>query len=265
MKNVLLLVHDDSGQEARLQAALDLTRLLGGHLNCVDVTPPPVMADSSWGAPGAILYDETDHELDNLAHIKVRLASEDVAWSCEAVRGDFVSCLGPAAHIADVAVLNCGPSRFPSPDMRTIIGELLASTPTLVLAVPEDCGMLNLGGPALVAWDGSKTVMRTIKQAAPLLALSESVIVFQAGTLSEGAISAYDAARYLARHGIGVVVETSENCTDPASQITQAAARYGTPYCVMGGFGHSQLKEAIFGGVTRKMLGTSGLALLLGH
>lgn len=41
MKNILLLVHDDDGQEVRLQAALDLVRALDGHLTCVDVTPRP--------------------------------------------------------------------------------------------------------------------------------------------------------------------------------------------------------------------------------
>lgn len=44
MKTLLLLVHDDAGQEARLQAALDLTRALDGHLTCVDIAPIPVFA-----------------------------------------------------------------------------------------------------------------------------------------------------------------------------------------------------------------------------
>lgn len=43
MKTVLLLGHNDAGQEARLQAALDLTRALSGHLICVDI---PIA--SSW-------------------------------------------------------------------------------------------------------------------------------------------------------------------------------------------------------------------------
>lgn len=40
MKNVLVLLHDDAGQEARLQVALDLTRALSGHLKCLDVVVP---------------------------------------------------------------------------------------------------------------------------------------------------------------------------------------------------------------------------------
>ena len=37
MKNVLVLIHDDAGQEARLQAALDVVRNLDGHLACLEV------------------------------------------------------------------------------------------------------------------------------------------------------------------------------------------------------------------------------------
>lgn len=42
MKTIFLLVHDDEGQEARLLAALDLTRDVSGHPACLDVTVPPV-------------------------------------------------------------------------------------------------------------------------------------------------------------------------------------------------------------------------------
>jgi hypothetical protein len=38
MKSIRLLVHDDEGQEARFQTALDLTRALAGHLTCIDVS-----------------------------------------------------------------------------------------------------------------------------------------------------------------------------------------------------------------------------------
>ena len=42
MKNILLLVHDDAGQEARFQAALDIGRAVEGHLSCLDVTVIPM-------------------------------------------------------------------------------------------------------------------------------------------------------------------------------------------------------------------------------
>jgi nucleotide-binding universal stress UspA family protein len=33
----------------------------------------------------------------------------------------------------------------------------------------------------------------------------------------------------------------------------------------MGAYGHSRIREALFGGVTRRMLTTSALPLILGH
>ncbi len=265
MKNVLLLVHDDPGQEARLQVALDLTRALSGHLHCLDVTPPPVMADPAWGSAGTILYDETEREQQNLERLNARLANEDVAWTSETLRGDFAGCLASTALTADLTVLNRGIGRFPSPDMRMIIGEMVGKTQTLVMAVPEDCRALILNGTVIVAWDGSETAMRTVQRAAPLLMLARSVTVFQAGALPENTISARDAATYLARHGIDVLVEMSDDSKGPAAQISDAARRYEASYCVMGAYGHSRLKETIFGGVTHEILRTSGLPLLLGH
>ncbi len=64
MKNILLLIHDDAGQEARLQAALDITRALGGHLKCVDVTPLTVIPDDAFGSDGSAVLLEHEHPHD---------------------------------------------------------------------------------------------------------------------------------------------------------------------------------------------------------
>lgn len=266
MKNVLLLVHDDPGQEARLQAALDLTRAVSGHLHCVDVTPLPLMGDTLWGmAQGPILYDETEREQANVTRLKARLAEEDVAWSCEELTGDYVGCLSNSLRTSDVVVLNRGVGKFPSPDMRLIIGALVDQSQALVLAVANDCRSLDVGGPALIAWDGSETAMRAVQRAVPLLALASPVKVFQAGALSQDAIPASDLATYLARHRIKPEIEVSEDHEEPAAQISRAAAGQGAAYCVLGAYGHSRLRESLFGGVTQELLGSDGVPLLLGH
>ena len=54
MKNVFVLVHDDAGQEARLQAALDLVRTFGGHLSCIDVVQVPVLVGDIYGMNGQV-------------------------------------------------------------------------------------------------------------------------------------------------------------------------------------------------------------------
>jgi hypothetical protein len=51
MKNVLLLVHDDAGQEARLQAALGIVRAVEGHLTCLDVIIYPMISADYEASP----------------------------------------------------------------------------------------------------------------------------------------------------------------------------------------------------------------------
>jgi hypothetical protein len=81
MKTVLLRVHDDAGQKARLQAALDLTRALNGHLTGVEVTPlPNVFGDFDGVAQAMTLEEERKLEMANRIELEMRLAHEEVAW-----------------------------------------------------------------------------------------------------------------------------------------------------------------------------------------
>ena len=65
MKSVLLLVHQDSGQEARVQAALDLTSALSGHLACLDVTPLPSLFDTGMALGPPVVIDQAEQEAAN--------------------------------------------------------------------------------------------------------------------------------------------------------------------------------------------------------
>ena len=93
MKNILVLVHKDAGQEARLQAALDLTRALDGHLICLDVVEVPTVAgdfEESY-AQSLMIADEQEREEKNRERIEARLANEAFLWYVDRV-------LGPDAH-----------------------------------------------------------------------------------------------------------------------------------------------------------------------
>jgi nucleotide-binding universal stress UspA family protein len=197
--------------------------------------------------------------------VQARLDGEDVAWSWEALRGEFVSCLTAAMGAADLIVLNRALDDLPNPDMRNLAANLLVRNAALVVAVPADAQGFDVAAPVLIAWDGSQTAMRTVQRAVPLLALAGSVTILQVGTLAAGAIPVEEVASYLARHDIKPEIEIVAWPAAPAAEIGRAAERIGAGYCVMGAFGHSRLREALFGGVTREMLGAGGVPLVLGH
>lgn len=265
MKNILLLVHDDAGQEARLQAALDLTRALDGHMSCLDVAAmPAIVGDYYSGAADAILLaDERDRESANKKALTARLAHEDVRWDWADVTGAIGESVVAAATMADIIVLNRQLDAFPYPDMRDITGQVLMRTRKPVVAVPDTLDRLKLDR-ALIAWDGQASAAATMRACVPLLTLARDVEIFTTRDGGDGA-APDEAAEYLSRHGVHATVRIADDAAQPADRlIAEEARHWRADYIVMGAYSHGRLMES-FGGVTRRMLSNSKLPLVLGH
>ena len=139
MKTILLLAHDDEGQEARLQAALDVVRAVGGHLTCLDVVVPPVALaydDYSGVAVAELMDRERQRETANRARLEARLAQEDVPWSwCEAA-GFREQEIEAAAGLADLVVLSSRLGERSPSELRQLAGHVVEKSGRPVLAVP---------------------------------------------------------------------------------------------------------------------------------
>jgi nucleotide-binding universal stress UspA family protein len=266
MKNILLLVHDDEGQEARFQTALDLTRALNGHLNCLNVTPYPLFASDIYSGFGetALFADEREGEAKTKAVLTDRLTRANVSWSWNDATGDIAGCILDAAALADLIVLNRTLDEYLLPDMRAIASRILMHARTVVVAVPESLEQFNAGGRALVAWDGQSSAAATMRACVPLLRLASAVHIFMARDGAEK-IEPTEAAQYLSRHGIHASVKIIDNGLHVADQlIAHECKLWNADYVVMGAYGHGRLMET-FGGVTKRMLTKSKLPLVLGH
>lgn len=265
MNNILLLIHDDSGQEARLQAALDVTRAVQGHLACLDVSVvvPMVGADVGVSGGGVLIELERENEADNRSRTYPRLEKEDVSWSWADTTGYLEPALEEAAGLADLIVVNRQLDSFPLPDMRTLAAGLVAKSGKPILAVPETATGFNASGNALVAWDGSREASVALCAAVPLLQLAGSVTIVEVedGSVKTGA---EEAAAYLSRHGIHSTIVRAATEGDDAGTVLLAKANGGRfDYLVMGGFSRSRFVEALFGGVTRRLLSESPIPLFL--
>jgi nucleotide-binding universal stress UspA family protein len=256
MKNILVLAHDDPGQEARLQAALDVARAVGGHLTCIDVTPIPVMmGDFESATVGAmVMADARVVEADNRQRTEARLANDDVPWTWIDATGDISGSIERASSLADLIVVNNRLDSGIGPDMREVAGRTAVRTDRPVLAVPQDRTGLNLRGSVLVAWDGSHAADAALRAAVPLLKFAQKVTLFEIDDGSLGAL-AEEAAAYLSRHGIHPVVKREKARLMRASSIILseiAVGRYS--YVVIGSYGRGRMTESLFGGVTRALL-----------
>lgn len=267
MKNVLLLIHDDVGQEARLQAALDVVRALEGHLTCVDVSVPPELVVDGFGSVDGyamLLDEEHKREAINGARLERRLSVEGVPWSWVDATGQIARCLTETANLADLIVVNLALESFPLPDMRAIAGDLIVRARKPILAVPERCHRLNFNS-AVIAWDGSSHAAAALRAAIPLLQRTREVTLIEIDDHSVMS-PAEEAASYLSRHDIHAIICRIATGGQPAGDVLLSeVVRRAPGYVVMGGFGHLRFAEALFGGVTRAMLGKSPVPVVFAH
>ncbi|EJL33013.1 universal stress family protein [Caulobacter sp. AP07] len=265
MKSVLLLIHADVGQEARLRTALDLVRALQGHLVCLEVVAFPTRARDVTGmAADLILTKECHAAADNRRLLEVRLAREDIVWTWIDTAGAVADCLLREAGLADLIVVNCKRDHWLSTDPRAAAATLALKARCPVVATPDHVRGLDPTGPVVVGWDGSAPIMATLRAAAPLLKLSRQVRLV---TVGEGqGVGPEAAALYLERHGVAVQVTCCAALgQDPDAVLLRICAEDKAVYCLIGAYGHGRLSEDLFGGVTRRMLDAAVLPLVLGH
>lgn len=267
MKTVLLLVHDDPGQEARLQVALDVTRALEGHLKCLDVSIMPVLVGDFYSGAGEamLLADERAQEGENRTRLEARLAKEGVPWDWTDAVGALAPTLEKTSPLADLIIVNRQLDHFPLPDMRAVAGDIVIRSGKPIFAVPEASRGLNVNGRAVVCWNGSACATAAMRAAVPLLKLAEKVILLEVREDGEPS-TVEDAAEYLSRHDVHGEVHRRHPVTRaPDALILEEIGDAKADYIVMGGFGHLRLREALFGGVTRTMLTRSPVPILMAH
>ena len=75
----------------------------------------------------------------------------------------------------------------------------------------------------------------------------------------------FDIARHLARHGVDAQVKRLPATDEAAATLLSYAADSDTDLMVMGGYGHSRLREFVLGGTTRNILSSMTVPVLMSH
>ena len=118
-------------------------------------------------------------------------------------------------------------------------------------------------------WDGSRAAARAVNDALPLLQKARAVELFIVANEKTGngrEIRGVAIGSHLARHGIKVEVVTLPAADiDVANVILSRVADCSASMIVMGGYGHSRLREFILGGATRGVLATMTVPVFISH
>ena len=154
------------------------------------------------------------------------------------------------------------------PHLDEIAGQLLEESGRPVLVVPAiQRGSASFSRIA-VAWDGSVAAARAFGDAMPILERADRVEVITVTNPSTPRAVQQGGERLAARlqaGGINAAFKRLPSEEDPANALLSYIADMGADMLVAGGYGHSRLREALFGGVTRTLLSSQTLPLFMSH
>ncbi|MEP7350784.1 MAG: universal stress protein [Sphingorhabdus sp.] len=270
MKSILLHAQNDSGFEARLQSALDITRATQGHLTCLNVTPASsyLAAEPSGGMfiMADIVKALQEQERKTCAFVEARLCKEDVSWSYESRTADIHFGLVDSGALSDLIVMSHPSASKGTQTVDSIIGDVLVDSRTPVLVVPEQRTSFKTNGSAIVAWNDSFEAANALRSAVPLLKMASKVTIVTVEKSADNGEPVLAPAEYLSRHGIHAELRTETQGTAPVvDALCKTVDFLDADYLVMGAYGHSRAREYWFGGVTREMLRAAPVPILFGR
>lgn len=281
MRFIQVCVAGTQSDETALGAALDLGRQFNAHVEALHgkADPRESLIVIGPGVGGTMVQD------------MLRAAEEEVAARVDAVQRVFDSATADLGDIGEgrrgfgaslaivegrhaamvaqrgrLADLVVAARQADSNDVDEILTleSVLFESGRPVLVVPPGHVRHEFGAVA-IAWDGSLEASRAVHGAMPFLEAAERVVIFTVEEAGKAPASSEALASALARHGVEATAKAIEGDGAISVALLGAAADEGCGMLVMGGYGHSRLRELVLGGVTRDVLAASALPVLLAH
>ena len=258
----------------QMEYAAALAAMFDAHLTGLCVCPPPEISLPSFEVPGyAVEWAEQAQELMDEA-VKADAGFVDEARqrhvdkaSWQVAQGYVPECLGLASNWHDVLVL--GLDRATVWGTPGAIGDIMLSCDLPCLIVPASYSASFSLGSIAVAWNGSLTALRAIHAALPLLTRAQRIVLLQSAPLPSPMDRwrpQFDLQRYLRQHGLLAQSQTiAEYGNGIGDDLLQAANMARADLLVMGGYGHTRLRERILGGATWDVLERANLPIWMQH
>jgi nucleotide-binding universal stress UspA family protein len=138
-----------------------------------------------------------------------------------------------------------------------------------VLIVPYAGRFETIGREVLIAWSPRHEAARAMRDALPLLQHAEKVRLVAVASSDDEARQWQrdfaDAVEWLGRHGVKTTASLTVSEVDVGNELLSLAADPGVDLIVMGGYGHTRLREFVLGGATRTLLQSMTVPVLMSH
>jgi nucleotide-binding universal stress UspA family protein len=275
VKDVLVNLTGGQPQDFAADYAISVAKDFGAHIVGVGFIYEPIIPGSVLGGVPTDLIEvqrEENSKNAKAAIARFEAAAKEAGLSFEprmldASIAGAADLFGRIARRFDLAVVGQARREHGASEELLIEGALFGSGRPVVVVPYIQKQAMSLEH-VMICWDGSRPAARAIADSLPFLMRAKSVdIVVVTGERDKsGEITGANMSRHLARHGVTVEIKrVAADNVDVQSAILAHAADSGADFMVLGGFGHSRLREFILGGVTRSILASMPVPVLMSH
>lgn len=183
-------------------------------------------------------------------------------WQSETgVEADWLAEYGRAADL-----IVAGRHREMGIVAMDVLEAALMDTGKAVLIAPE-VAPAPLDRIVAIAWKDTREAAKAVTAALPFVRKAARVLVFtvQESPDDDADKSALRVARALRWHNGEVEVRALQKGDTAVTTLLTAADDAKASMLVMGGYGHTRLREAVFGGFTRAVLERAPIPVLMAH
>lgn len=279
-RTILVQADQSSNCAERVRLAIELAQQHDAHLAGIAVTG----GVAQFAYPGAWVADGGGYSAFLTAHLDILRQQADAAVAAfeDAIRNQQLRshestviddeagvALSLRGRYSDLVVIGQSRPDEPRPAVPPDLPQyVIMGGGCPVLLVPFLGTFPSIGRHPIVAWDGGLSAAHAVRGALPMLTRAEQVdVVVFTGDLADisGDNPGDDIALFLARHDVKVNVIRSDSRIDDGAVLLSMAQDRGADLVVMGGYGHTRLREFVMGGVTRTVLRSMTLPVLMAH
>ena len=284
IKTILVPATGSDGDIPVFASALTVARRFGAHLEFLHVRPDAAAVAVSMAADGggATMVGSLITRLEEEADEREKEANQQFQSFCE--REALALCDAPPApsdpsarwlreigaepywvteygRAADLLVIG-RPGKGGS--LETIEGALIDSGRPLLIAAASP--LATVPETVVIAWKATREAARAVTAALPFMQIAKQIVIITVAEDHSGLENEADRLMAALRwRGVPVTVRHLQPDGHNAADKLLAAAREHAALLVMGGYGHSRLREWIFGGFTQHVLRGCEVPVLMAH
>jgi nucleotide-binding universal stress UspA family protein len=277
IKDVVALVDGSAGDNVPLAHAERIARLFEANLTALylNVLPDVLISGHSTLSPMAIdQVMATSKRVGAAAATRLSARLDELGVPGElrhvdAVDSELWNLVSSASRAADLFVARHPSAGGVRPQWRLVAEAALFGSARGIYFAECPPGPEAMFRSVVVAWDSSHSASRALTEAMPFLQKAQRTLIVtvdEAGTPEQGEMLLQDSdlARHLARLGVTTTHRRVKALGRSVSEVlVQEIAGANADLFVMGAYGHSRVREWIFGGVTRDFLTHSPVPLLM--